>query len=60
MVPIQAIFDQAHSIEIVQDPIGIVLQTSCENYQLKVRVELLEEPKGTWAWTVVAHFLNKY
>jgi hypothetical protein len=39
--------NESLAIEIVQDPISVIFQTSCEYYELIVPVKLIEESESS-------------
>ena len=58
MVPIKAVLNESLPIEVIQDPVCIILESGCEDHQLVARVEFLKKPQGSWSRLVVPVFLK--
>jgi len=56
LVSVQAVRDEAVLIQMVQDPVSILLQASGEHHQLKVLAHLTQERQHSWSRLVGPDF----
>ena len=59
MVSVEPMSDIALAIEVIQYPISIVLQTSCEDHYFVVLGHVVQEFQSTRSWSVSSYFLKK-
>ncbi len=59
MITVKPICDETLPVEVIQDPVSVILQTCCEDYELVMMIELLQEFYRMRSRTVISYPLHE-